>query len=62
MVKCQNKKCISDKDVVIPDNEVIGEDIKKDKERFSVSKSGIEIIHLKATSLTRRNKLRYPSN
>jgi len=38
------KKCIIDKGVVIPDNEVIGEDINKDKKRFTVSETGIVVI------------------
>jgi len=37
-------KCIIDKAVVIPDNEVIGEDIKKDKKRFTVTNTGIVVI------------------
>ena len=38
------KKCIIDKDVVVPDNEIIGEDINKDKKRFTVSETGIVVI------------------
>lgn len=37
-------KCIIDKDVVIPDDEIIGEDIEKDKKRFTVTESGIVVI------------------
>ncbi len=37
-------KCIIDKDVEIPDNEIIGEDIDEDRKRFTVTKSGIVVI------------------
>lgn len=38
------KKCIIDKDVVIPDGENIGQDMDKDRERFTVTDSGIVVI------------------
>ena len=37
-------KCIIDKGVIVPDGEVIGSDIKKDKQRFTVTESGIVVI------------------
>jgi len=37
-------RCIIDKDVVVPDNEIIGVDIKADRERFTVTESGIVVI------------------
>ena len=37
-------KCIIDKNVIIPDNEIIGEDHEKDKRRFTVTESGITVI------------------
>jgi len=37
-------KCIIDKHVVVPDNEVIGFDIKEDRKRFDVTDSGITVI------------------
>jgi len=37
-------KCIIDKNVVIPDNETIGEDIDEDKKRFTVTETGIVVI------------------
>jgi len=38
--------CIVDKDVSIPDGEIIGEDLIKDSKRFTVSDSGIVVIPL----------------
>ena len=37
-------KCIIDKNVIIPDGEVIGEDLEKDRKRFTVTESGIIVI------------------
>ena len=37
-------KCIVDKSVVIPDNESIGYDSKKDRKKFTVTDSGIVVI------------------
>lgn len=37
-------KCIIDKDVIIPDNEIIGENSEKDRTRFTVTESGIVVI------------------
>ena len=37
-------KCIIDKDVVVPDNEIIGENIEDDKKRFTVTETGIVVI------------------
>ena len=37
-------KCIIDKDVIIPDKEIIGEDLEKDRKRFTVTESGIIVI------------------
>lgn len=36
--------CIIDKDVVIPNGEVIGEDLAKDRKRFTVTDNGIVVI------------------
>lgn len=38
------KNCIIDKDVTIPDNESIGVDLEKDKERFTVTPNGIVVV------------------
>jgi glucose-1-phosphate adenylyltransferase len=38
--------CIVDKDVSIPDGEIIGEDLIKDSKRFTVTESGIVVIPL----------------
>jgi len=38
--------CIVDKDVSIPDGEIIGEDLYKDSKRFTVTESGIVVIPL----------------
>lgn len=38
------KKCIIDKDVVIPDNEIIGYNLTEDKNKFTVTNSGIVVI------------------
>jgi len=38
--------CIVDKDVSIPDGEIIGEDLSKDSQRFTVTESGIVVIPL----------------
>lgn len=37
-------KCIIDKDVIIPDGEIIGENLDDDKKRFTVTESGIIVI------------------
>lgn len=37
-------KCIIDKNVIIPDGEIIGEDLEKDRKRFTVTESGIIVI------------------
>jgi len=37
-------KCIVDKDVIIPDNEIIGHNLNEDQKRFTVTESGIVII------------------
>ena len=42
--KVRLNKCIIDKHVVIPDGEVIGDNLEKDRKRFSVTDSGIVII------------------
>lgn len=36
--------CIIDKGVKIPDNEIIGEDLEKDRKRFTVTEAGIVVI------------------
>jgi glucose-1-phosphate adenylyltransferase len=36
--------CIVDKDVVIPDDEIIGFDKKRDAERFTVSEAGVVVV------------------
>jgi len=42
--KVRLNKCIIDKHVVIPDGEVIGDNLQKDRKRFSVTDNGIVII------------------
>ena len=42
--KVKINKCIIDKDVIVPAGEVIGEDSEKDKDRFTVSETGITVI------------------
>ena len=37
-------KCIIDKGVVVPDGEIIGDNIEKDKQRFTVTETGIVVI------------------
>lgn len=37
-------RCIIDKNVIIPDGEIIGEDLEKDRKRFTVTESGIIVI------------------
>lgn len=37
-------KCIIDKDVIIPDGESIGVDLQKDRQRFTVTESGIVVV------------------
>jgi glucose-1-phosphate adenylyltransferase len=41
---CQIRSCIIDKEVVIPNGEHIGHDLKRDRERFTVSKNGTIVI------------------
>jgi glucose-1-phosphate adenylyltransferase len=38
------RRAIIDKDVYIPPEEVIGYDLEKDRERFSVSPGGIVVV------------------
>lgn len=38
------QRCIVDKDVVIPDDETIGFDKKRDAERFTVSEAGVVVV------------------
>ena len=42
--RTQIGKCIIDKNVVVPEDEVIGMDLEKDKERFYVSPEGVVVI------------------
>jgi glucose-1-phosphate adenylyltransferase len=37
-------QCIIDKDVIIPDNETIGHDLEKDRQRFTLSENGIVVV------------------
>lgn len=37
-------KCIIDKGVVIPDNEIIGDDLKIDRKRFTITENGVVVI------------------
>jgi glucose-1-phosphate adenylyltransferase len=38
------RRCIIDKGVRIPDGEVIGEDLRRDRERFTVSDGGVVVV------------------
>jgi glucose-1-phosphate adenylyltransferase len=41
---CRLRNCIVDKNVIIPDNEQIGYEMEKDKQRFTISEKGIVVV------------------
>ncbi len=41
---CRIRNCIIDKDVTIPNGEIIGYDKQRDKERFTISKNGVVVV------------------
>lgn len=41
---CRIRRCIIDKEVQVPDGEIIGYDKKKDRERFTISENGVVVV------------------
>lgn len=41
---CRIRKCIIDKEVRVPDGEIIGYDSKRDRERFVISEQGVVVV------------------